>query len=266
MITAAHCISGGTSYRFYTGPGTLETVTLPTEAIMDSLPNVTKHAVASVGVYPGASLATTPYTHDVAYVELAQPIIGVAPGDDRRGAARQLHLPGGRLWLGEPRIADRAAQEGRARRARRLIDDAIDVDVIIDTGIADRGDSGGPLICNGATIGTFSWIDNYLSETATRRYARLDGAVRGVDRQPHLDDAAAATAASVPGRRSVRLHARHAVIADGVGDADRIRLRGEHGAEAWSRSTPPRLSFVSIEPGATQADADRTARSKRHAS
>jgi V8-like Glu-specific endopeptidase len=29
VITAAHCISGGTSYGFYTGPGTLETVTAP---------------------------------------------------------------------------------------------------------------------------------------------------------------------------------------------------------------------------------------------
>ncbi len=256
VITAAHCISGGTSYGFYTGPGTLATVTLPTEAIMDSLPNVTKHAVASVGVYPGASLATTPYTHDVAYVELAQPIIGVAP--ETIGGAPPGSSICQAVGYGWESLESPTGLLKKAALERVLIDDAIDVDVIIDTGIADRGDSGGPLICNGATVGTFSWIDNYLSETATRRYARLDGAVGA-----WIDNLISTTQPPPP------------PLPYQVGDPfDYTRVTPSSQMVStmltgfgYAASTAPKavaidaagLGFVSIEPGATQADADRTA-------
>ncbi|HEX4456124.1 MAG TPA: S1 family peptidase [Kofleriaceae bacterium] len=256
VITAAHCIAGGTSYGFYTGPGTLETVSLPTEAVMDSLPNVTKHAVASVGVYPHASLGTTPYTHDVAYVQLAQPIAGVTP--ETIGGAPPGSSICQAVGYGWESLESPTGLLKKMALERVLIDDAINVDVIVDTGIADRGDSGGPLICNGATVGTFSWIDDYLSETATRRYARLDGAVG-----TWIDNLISTTQPPPP------------PVPYQVGDAfDYTRVTPSSqmvstmlGGFGYAASTAPKavaidsagLGFVSIKPGATQADADRTA-------
>ena len=174
VITAAHCIEGGQAYGFYTGTGTLKTVTDPTEAILDALPNTTKNAVLESAMYPGANLSASPFRDDVAYVRLAAPLTATPEQIAGPPAARTVCQAVGFGWT------SLTSPTGLLKKTGTEIVstvDSVDVDVIEDTGVADRGDSGSPLICNGVTVGTFSWIDNYDSATATRRYARLDGAV-----------------------------------------------------------------------------------------
>lgn len=176
VITAAHCISrANAAYGFYTGTGSLTTVTDVTPAILDHLPNVTKHAVVESHAYPGAVLTTSPNRYDVAYVRLAEPITNVTPlafGSNPAVNTVCTAVGYGMISTTSPTgLLKKTATEKVAGLT------AYDVNVRYGSGIAHKGDSGGPLICDGKAVGTFSWIDDLTSSSALRRYARIDGAV-----------------------------------------------------------------------------------------
>ncbi len=253
VLTAAHCIEGGAAYGFYTGPGTSETVTNVTPAVLDALPNVTKHAVLESEIYPFAQLATSPFRFDVAYVRLAAPI-AVTPQQlgTTLPASGSVCQAVGYGWTSLTIPTGLLKKTGTETVSTV---DAWDIDVERDSAVADRGDSGSPLICNGLTVGVFSWIDNYASATALRRYARIDGAVGAwiesiVNPPPppgpfKAGDPFDYTRVS-PSSQMV------ATMLTGLG---------------YAASTAPKavaidssgLGFASIKVGGTQADADRAA-------
>src|SRR5580704_6378685 len=252
VLTAAHCIEGGQAYGFYTGTGTLETVTDPTEAILDALPNVTKNAVLESAMYPGANLSASPFRDDVAYVRLAAPLTATPEQIAAPPAAHSICQAVGFGWT------SLTSPTGLLKKTGKEIVstvDSYDVDVVEDTGIADRGDSGSPLICNGVTVGTFSWIDNYSSATATRRYARLDGDV-GTWIQNLINPPLPPPPfnAGDPFDYSLVTPSSQmvATMLTGVGYA----------ASSAPKSVAVNaagLGFVSVAPSGTQADADRAA-------
>jgi hypothetical protein len=177
VLTAAHCISApDAAYGFYTGLGQLTTVADVTAQTLASLPDVVKHDVLESRAYPLADLVSTPFRYDVAYVRLAQPITTAAPlglGANPPAGDSCTAVGYGMVSLTTPTgLVKKTATE-------TVVDvDAVDIDVRYGTGIAHRGDSGGPLLCQGEAVGVSSWIDDYATTTALRRYARLDGAVR----------------------------------------------------------------------------------------
>jgi hypothetical protein len=174
VLTAAHCLTGGAAYGFYTGAGSLYSGAAPTQATLDGLANLTKHTVVESQKSPMADLQAMPFRNDVAYVRLAQPLnetplsLGPVPGVGSNCAAV------GYGWISLTSPTGLIKKTANEQVTSVNVQDVV---VAYDTGIADRGDSGGPLLCSGASVGVFSWIDDYSSATASRRYARIDGAL-----------------------------------------------------------------------------------------
>jgi Trypsin len=248
VVTAAHCIEGGEAYGFYTGTGALETVADPTEAVLDALPNTTKHAVLESAMYPGANLSVSPYEYDVAYVRLAAPLTATPEQIAAPAAVDTTCQAVGFGWTST------SSPTGLLKKTGTEIVttvDGFDSDVSEASAIADRGDSGSPLICNGVTVGTFSWIDNYSSTSALRRYARLDGAVgTWIDNIVNPPPPPTFTAGDPFDYSVVTPQSQMvATMLTGFGYA----------ASASPKSVAINadgLGFVSIQPTGTQADAD----------
>jgi hypothetical protein len=258
VLTAAHCIHGGSAYAFYTGPGTLTAAPVVTPAILDALPNVTKHAVLESVIYPLAQLWVSPYRFDIAYVRLAAPI-AVTP--------QQLGpLPGGSAvcqavgygWTGLQTPIGLLKKTGTETVASI---DAWDIDVRVKSAVADRGDSGSPLICNGVTVGVFSWIDDYNSETALRRYARIDGYVgTWIDSIVNPPPPPPPPPPPVPFKQGDAFD--YSLVSPSSQMVATMLTGFGYAASAAPKAVAINsagLGFVSIKAGGTQADADRTA-------
>lgn len=165
VLTAAHCMPRpGTSDAltgFYTGPGAAT-------ASFDVPANLTWHGVTEFAVYPGdpahpgaynvstdASLCPAPHL-DLAVVRLAAPITGVTPYGWQRYPA---------VFAGAQCDAVGYGQHGLTRGLKYKAHDTLisspnaawytaasSTGLVVqwtgsDNGIADHGDSGGPLIC-----------------------------------------------------------------------------------------------------------------------
>lgn len=192
VLTAQHCISG--TLNFYTGTDASNFVAHPADRqILD----------------PKWASGTA---DDLALLHLTTPIRDIAPLDINTGA-----LPGvgdtctavGFGWHNE---ADGSVSSGNKRSCTDKVDSADSGAIAVEmiTGIADHGDSGGPLLCGGRIAGVVHnhtdgswpahthenyatvvplWVTNvssdYSSEplfsTAAWAPNRLDSFVRGVD-------------------------------------------------------------------------------------
>lgn len=253
VITAAHCIATPNSaYGFYTGLGKLTTVQDVTQHTLDTLPNVEKHAVLDSHAYPLANINASPMRYDVAYVRLAQPITGVTPL--AFGPNPALHASCTAVGYG---MISTTSPTGLVKKTANVTvsgTTAYDINVGYGTGTPHKGDSGGPLICNGTVAGVFSWIDNLTSSTATRRYARIDGAV-GVWIDSIVNP-------PVPGEyQSGDTFDYSLVLKQSQMVATMITQLH------YTTSTAPRaiavnedgLGYVTVQPGATATDVERTA-------
>jgi hypothetical protein len=176
LLTAGHCLHGGTAYGFYTGPGSSYTGSTVSQATLDALPNTNKHEVASSGVYPGANFTATPFQYDVAYVVLRDPILDIAPatlGTAPPGAGTVCTVVGyGWDDLTTPRGLYKKSATVQVQGV-----DAYNIETVETTGAPTHGDSGGPMYCAGAAVSVFSWCDYFASATSVRREARIDGTV-----------------------------------------------------------------------------------------
>jgi hypothetical protein len=174
VLTAAHCIVGGTAYGFYTGVGSQTTVRVVTEQTLDALPNLTKHAVRESVMYPGVNFAVSPYAFDVAYVRLAAPLADVTPA--ALGSTPALYEPCTAVGYGmvQPTFPTGLRKKSAVEWVRFITAD--DIGVAAATGAPTHGDSGGPLLCGGEAVGVFSWVGS-VSTGPAPRYARIDGAV-----------------------------------------------------------------------------------------
>jgi len=196
VVTAAHCFNEGNAYGFYTGPGSRFSGNTVNQATLDKLANTTKHAVAATVLYPQYKKNASPYTGDVAYLRLTTPITTVTPlklaaAVPTAGTACTVVGYGWNALTTTP-------PTGLFKKEATVSVSGVTTTIQIrnGNGISHRGDSGGPLFCGGSTTdvsGVFSWIDNYASQTAARRYTRVDGAVA-----TWITDAVAAAAPPAP--------------------------------------------------------------------
>jgi hypothetical protein len=183
VLAAAHCVADITDATFYTGAGAAQSEFSETPP-----PGMVAHAVA-------ASIADPDYvadpdgcpnrTPDVGLFQLAAPITDIAPVP----YARQPTATSGMICDGvgfgihaEP-TDETAGQKRTGTEPVRAIAPA-SIEVGAGTGIADSGDSGGPLLCGGVIAGVTSChLDGEWPQHKVEHYARIDAAAAWIDRQ-----------------------------------------------------------------------------------
>lgn len=159
VLTAGHCAEDGEIIdAFFTGDGQA----VPEDSVDPSTLGMVRHEVRDVVPYPGYDyFYTCPNpTPDVALVRLKEPIDGVRPA--RLGGAPSTGASCRAVGFGQhdtkagPRFLEK-------RSATVTIGDVRteSFDVTAKTGISDRGDSGGPLYCDGALVGVTSCLPDY---------------------------------------------------------------------------------------------------------
>ncbi|MCA1828929.1 MAG: trypsin-like serine protease [Myxococcales bacterium] len=161
VLTAAHCVTDNVA-SFYTGTGKASSdLTQPV--------GLTPHAVDRQAAYPAYKGGTCPNeTGDVGLVHLAQPLTGVTP----------LKLASAPPAAGTTCTAvgfgDHAGTYGQKRSATEKVERSDGATIRVDrgTGIADHGDSGGPLLCGSVISGATSCHDD--TPHLVEFYARVD--------------------------------------------------------------------------------------------
>jgi len=174
VLTAAHCIQGPIA-GFYTGTGE------PSDLDPTPVAGMVKHEVTAWATHPaydwkGGCPNTTP---DVALVRLAAPLAGIAPlpitttsqmpaaGTACTAIGFGTHTENGTDTYEQKRSGTVGFVDSTSTAAQ----------VTFVTAIADAGDSGGPLICNGAIIGATSChSDGDFPQHKNEYYARVDAA------------------------------------------------------------------------------------------
>ena len=161
VLTAAHCVTD-TVASFYTGTGKPSTnISEPTD--------LTPHPVDRQIGYPGYKSGTCPNeSGDVGLIHLSQPLSGVTPLKLAAGA------PAAGASCTAVGFGDHGGTFGQKRSATEKVksSDAATVTVDKGTGIADHGDSGGPLLCGSAISGTTSCHND--TPHVEEFYARVD--------------------------------------------------------------------------------------------
>ena len=169
VLTAAHCVADRVSV-FYTGTGTASTnVSEPTD--------LTAHPVDKQAQYPAYKGGTCPNaTGDVGLIHLSQPINGVTPIKLASGAPAAGATCTGVGYGGHNTNATTETY-GQKRSATEKVSSSAAQYITVDkgTGIADHGDSGGPLLCGSTVAGATSCHNdgNYPAHNE-EFYARVD--------------------------------------------------------------------------------------------
>ena len=163
VLTAAHCVTDPVSV-FYTGTGTASTsISEPTDLV--------PHAVDKQAIYPPYKGGACPNaTGDVGLVHLAKPLTGVTPL--KLGAAPSAGASCTAVGYG-----DHASTYGQKRSATEKVKSADAAVITVDkgSGIADHGDSGGPLLCGSSIAGAVSCHNDGIYPAHTEEfYARVD--------------------------------------------------------------------------------------------
>jgi secreted trypsin-like serine protease len=145
VLTAAHCVADPIE-GFYTGFGR-RSATVGEQASA----GLTRHAVADHLAHPSYSRfgGCPNATFDVGLVRLAQPLVTIQPAV-RAAAAPPFSSSCRMVGYGEHAL-DAGVDSWEQKRAAsgwvKMIGQT-DLEIIWRTGIADRGDSGGPLLCD----------------------------------------------------------------------------------------------------------------------
>lgn len=181
VLTAAHCVADVTRLSFMTGTGTAQS-----EFAHAPPSTLTGHAVVAGAVHPSyvAAGARCPNaTIDVGLLRLAAPITDITPllpsttlgtraGQTCNGVGFGLHNEQADTSAGQKRTGTAIVKTTAARS----------IEVSAGTGIADSGDSGGPLLCGGKLVGVVSChIDGYYPLHKVEHYARVDVAAAWIE-------------------------------------------------------------------------------------
>ncbi len=163
VMTAAHCFNGGrVPVAFYTGDG----APVATPEQVPGIPGLTRHAISSSGRHPAASTVEAGQTnyvwqYDVAYVVLQTPLT-IAPL--AYGAGASVGQSCTIIGYGLDGAIIGQGTGGLRRRGTATIASIVSngshpvISLHGHPQLASRGDSGGPLICNGKAEGVFSWV------------------------------------------------------------------------------------------------------------
>jgi transmembrane serine protease 9 len=174
VLTAAHCVTGNTALAFYTGPGHSHTV-----AHMAEPKDMLKHEVDNQAAMPAYSGGGCPNrSGDFGLVHLKKaitqtlPIGWAKPGAYTKGKTCSAIGYGTHVTWGGNTLVE---AKRRATDKIELIDNDV-VKVDWKTGVADHGDSGGPLYCGGDAIAGVVSCHNDGSAPVHKReyYARID--------------------------------------------------------------------------------------------
>jgi Trypsin len=186
VLTAGHVI-GGDIKAFYTGAG----LATPPWASTASSESMTRHDVAEKVKHPSYECTSDCATWsgrslDVGLVRLKEAVGGFTPialddvapprvGDDCTTVGFGLHL----LDAGGPdaeALFDAKRRRSAEERVVELLSDVIHV--TWSSGIADHGDSGGPLFCGQRLVGTVAYhTDGDDVDHRDEFYARVDAAL-----------------------------------------------------------------------------------------
>jgi secreted trypsin-like serine protease len=172
VLTAAHCVKDPVE-GFYTGTGR------PASVLGEkTVKGLTRHVVAEQVAHPSFRKSACPNaTFDLGLIRLDKPLVGVTPVKITAGSAPQigatckgvgfgLHTEGGNSSFAQKRAGTQIVQ---ALGPSTIL-------VKMGTALADSGDSGGPLICDGVIVGATSCHNDgrYPQTHELEYYARLD--------------------------------------------------------------------------------------------
>lgn len=180
VLTAAHCVSSGwTAVAFYTGPGHAHTI-----ANMAEPKDMLKHPIDKQAAKPGYSGGTCPNkTGDFGLVHLKKPITktagiafaktgsykGGTPAQGKKKATKGTVCSAIGYGTHVTKTQTQVEQKRRATDAILTVDkDIVKVDWI--SGVADHGDSGGPLYCGEKIAGVVSCHDDGNPPAHKREY------------------------------------------------------------------------------------------------
>ena len=161
VLTAGHCV--GDLEGFYLGAG----------AAGQTWPDLSKYDRHGV-----ADAAGVQFDNDIALVHLSEPVDGVTPfasygdgatkGDSCTMVGYGTHNEGSKEYVGERRSATASVSSITSTY----------VTVKWTDGIADHGDSGGPLICNEQIVGTtHNHTDGDYPNHKVENYGRITSAI-----------------------------------------------------------------------------------------
>jgi secreted trypsin-like serine protease len=173
VLTAGHCVQDPID-GFYTGTGTATTTITATPVA-----GLTKHAVAGMAAHPTYAAGGCPNpTLDIGLIHLAKPIsnIKAIPVTTSSLALPAVGETLSAVGYGTHTTSSSATYEQK-RSGTELFMSSTDtaLQVKMGTALADHGDSGGPLLHNGAVIGTTSChTDGDYPQHQQEYYARVD--------------------------------------------------------------------------------------------
>jgi secreted trypsin-like serine protease len=181
VVTAAHCMDGPIE-AFYTGTGQ------PTDLGPKPVSGMVRHAVKASVRHPaydwmGGCPNKTP---DVGLVELEAPLDGVTPIP--LATASDLPATGTKCTVvgyGDYTNAGTDSYEQKRSGTVATVDHtASSIQVTFVTAVADSGDSGGPLFCDGKLVGaTTCHSDGDFPDHRNEHYARVDAVRDWIDMQ-----------------------------------------------------------------------------------
>jgi Trypsin len=181
VLTAGHCVQDPID-GFYTGAGS------PTTQIgANPVDGMTKHAVDKMIAHPSysASGGCPNTTFDIGLIHLAAPLTGVATTPYAKNGAPATGTTCTAVGYGT-HTENGQDQFEQKRTGTEIMQDvqATSVMVKLGTALADHGDSGGPLICNGVIAGATSChTDGDWPAHQLEHYARIDAASAWIDQQ-----------------------------------------------------------------------------------
>jgi secreted trypsin-like serine protease len=165
LLTASHCVEKPID-GFYTGTG----IAITTDSA-DSVKTMRRHAVKSVAAHKAWTRGCEKNNSDIAIVELAAPITDITPL--KLGPAPKVGDVCKAVGFGDFGFDAKRSWEQK-RTATVYIDQVTSgsIGVSGNTGMFDKGDSGGPLLCGNRIAGVVS-----CGNGTTGHYARSSLAV-----------------------------------------------------------------------------------------
>jgi hypothetical protein len=174
VLTAGHCVYGTSIDGFYTGSGAPQT-----SVTLDPPPGMAPHIADNQVNHPSYQAGSCPNTtYDLGLIHLASPITDIKPVPFATSTGPSQSQSCTAVGFGAHGTGSDVTYE--AKRTGTEIVQGVDptyVTVTVGTGLADHGDSGGPLICGGVIAGATSChTDGDWPAHKIEYYARVDAA------------------------------------------------------------------------------------------
>jgi hypothetical protein len=174
VLTAGHCVADPVE-GFYTGQGT-PTANMGPEPVAGMIAHPADQTIAHPEYATGSGCPNS--AHDIGLVHLASPITGIAPVPYATAGGPTVGSSCVAVGYGTHTASGTDTVEAK-RSCTEIIQSTATtaLQVTVGTGLADHGDSGGPLICNNVIAGATSchtdgdWPGHHIEY-----YARIDNA------------------------------------------------------------------------------------------